>query len=54
MLFILFARVDSVALKHYGQFYSLFQIKLFCFLRHAARVGWDPYNGQINRYRNEA
>lgn len=21
---------------------------------HAARVGWDPYNGQINRYRNYA
>ncbi len=28
------------------------QLKLFA--PHAARYGWDPYNGQINRYRNIA
>ena len=28
--------------------------QVILFPPHAARVGWDPYNGQINRYRNYA
>lgn len=28
--------------------------QIILFPPHAARVGWDPYNGQINRYRNYA
>lgn len=28
--------------------------RITLFPPHAARVGWDPYNGQINRYRNYA
>jgi beta-phosphoglucomutase len=28
--------------------------QIILFPPHAARVGWDPYNGQINRYRNDA
>lgn len=28
--------------------------QIVLFPPHAARVGWDPYNGQINRYRNYA
>jgi hypothetical protein len=36
---------------------ALWALLRFCediilFPPHAARVGWDPYNGQINRYRN--
>jgi hypothetical protein len=27
---------------------------IILFPPHAARVGWDPYNGQVNRYRNYA
>ncbi len=29
-----------------------FSDKIVLFPPHAARVGWDPYNGRINRYRN--
>lgn len=29
-----------------------FSDKIILFPPHAARVGWDPYNGQINRYKN--
>lgn len=32
-------------LKPYSEYIVLFP-------PHAARLGWDPYNGQINRYRN--
>ncbi len=28
--------------------------QIVLFPPHAARVGWDPYNGQINRYKNYA
>ncbi len=28
--------------------------QIILFPPHAARVGWDPYNGKINRYRNYA
>ena len=28
--------------------------RIILFPPHAARVGWDPYNGKINRYRNYA
>lgn len=31
-----------------------FSNKITLFPPHAARHGWDPYNGQINRYRNYA
>ncbi len=31
-----------------------FSDKIILFPPHAARVGWDPYNGQINRYKNYA
>src|SRR5690349_18231002 len=26
--------------------------QIVLFPPHAARVGWDPYNGQLNRYKN--
>lgn len=29
-----------------------FSDKITLFAPHAARLGWDPYNGQINRYKN--
>lgn len=31
-----------------------FSDQIILFPPHAARVGWDPYNGQINRFRNYA
>ncbi len=31
-----------------------FSSQITLFPPHAARHGWDPYNGQINRYRNQA
>lgn len=31
-----------------------FSDQIVLFPPHAARVGWDPYNGKINRYRNYA
>jgi HAD superfamily hydrolase (TIGR01509 family) len=31
-----------------------FSHQIILFPPHAARLGWDPYNGQINRYRNYA
>lgn len=31
---------------------SRYSDQIILFPPHAARMGWDPYNGQINRYRN--
>lgn len=31
-----------------------FSDQIILFPPHAARLGWDPYNGQINRYKNYA
>ena len=45
---------DSVAFKDCGLFLKPFSDQWFSIPPHAARVVWDPYKGQINRFRNYA